>query len=141
MAAEAQAQADGSETIAPHHLLLALAAVPGPVGWGLATAGADEARLRDALQRRCGVPRPPGDTRVPLRPDPERRVRFAPITMGLIAAAGMVADRAGRPKIVTADLAVSVLTSTPRMPEIAQIDAVLADLGIDPIALARTLRA
>jgi len=135
LAAEAQAQADGSAAVEVHHLLLALTAVTTPVAWTFATRGLDEAVLRDALDRRGGVPFPPSDRRVPQVPDRAApRVPFAPDTKEAMATAVMAARRGRGTPVQPADLAVAALGSTS-----PTIVAVLDELGLDGTALVQAL--
>lgn len=137
VASEAQAQADGSDEIAVHHLLLALASVPTTVAWTLATLGLDEARLRDVLDRCCGVPFPPTDRRVPLTPDAAQgRVPFAAEAKAVVAGSARVAEQRGRAKVGPADVALAVLGSA----AVTTVGTALTELGVEPPAVARALR-
>jgi hypothetical protein len=136
LASEAQARADGSAEVAVHHVLLGLLVVPSAVAWTLATKGLDEARLRDALDRRSGVPFPPGDGRVPLRPDlAAERVPFAQEVRALIAGSARVADARRRSGIGPVELGLAVVATR----RVTTVGPALDDLGLDPDELARAL--
>ncbi|HEX7132618.1 MAG TPA: hypothetical protein VF228_08585 [Iamia sp.] len=129
MTAEAHARSDGSETTGAHHVLLAVTSVPTSAAWALATRGLDEAVLRDALDRRCGVPFPTGDARV--RPDPGApRVPLSDEAKQVIAHSAVVARRRGRTRIEPADLGIAALES-----EAPTVVDALDELGLDAARL------
>lgn len=131
----AMAQAHGSPDVGVHHLLLAATAVPGSVAWTLATRGLDEAVLRDALDRRCGVPHPPSDRRVPIEPVPGSAVvPFSESARAAMVMAVHIARTRGRTLVEPDDPAIAAASS----PSTVVADA-LDELGIVPSTLRRAL--
>lgn len=126
-ASEAHAQSDGSDVIAVHHVLLAATSVPSGAAWALATKGLDEAVLRDALDRRCGVPFPGTDGRVRARPVAGApRVPFSEEAKAVLVHAVTVGRRRGRERVEPGDVATAALEAG--APTV--VDA-LDELGLD----------